>query len=107
MFFPQRRCAPESWGISAICPYLGGTPQNIFPQSCREFPVGQASRLPSNDLPAQARRPRYIPEVQKRLDFGISGARSTFMLMWLVVKVSVAFPFLSRALHDQNIGLQI
>jgi hypothetical protein len=34
--------------------------------------VGQASRLTSNDLPTQARRLRYIPEVQKQLDFGIN-----------------------------------
>jgi hypothetical protein len=33
--------------------------------------VGQASRLTSNDLPTQARHLRYIPKVQKRLDFGI------------------------------------
>jgi hypothetical protein len=33
--------------------------------------VGQASRLTSNDIRPQARRLRYIPEVQKHSDFGI------------------------------------
>jgi len=30
-------------------------------QGRREFPVGQASRLPSNDLQPQARYPRHSP----------------------------------------------
>ena len=34
------------------------------------FIVGRASRLPSNDLPKQARRPRYI-KAQKQAAFGI------------------------------------
>jgi len=33
--------------------------------------VGQASRLTSSGLHSQARRPRYIPEAQKRSVFGI------------------------------------
>jgi hypothetical protein len=36
------------------------------------FIVGQASRLPSNDLRSQARRPRYIQKVQKQAAFGIT-----------------------------------
>jgi len=36
------------------------------------FMVERASRLPSNDLPTQARRPRYHSEVQKQAAFGIT-----------------------------------
>jgi hypothetical protein len=36
------------------------------------FIVGQASRLPSNDLRSQARRPRYIQKLQKQATFGIT-----------------------------------
>ena len=31
------------------------------------FNVGRASRLPSNDLPTQARRPRYIQKTKSKL----------------------------------------
>jgi hypothetical protein len=40
--------------------------------------VGQASRLTSNDLPTQARRLRYIPKVQKRLDLVLSAVGRSF-----------------------------
>ena len=33
----------------------------------RSFIVGRASRLPSNDLPTQARRPRYIQKTKSKL----------------------------------------
>ena len=45
----------EKTGVRAKSPRLW-----IFEGSC----VGQASRLTSNDLRPQARRPRYIPEAQ-------------------------------------------
>jgi hypothetical protein len=36
------------------------------------FVVGRVSRLPSNDLPTQARRLRYIQKSKKQAAFGIS-----------------------------------
>jgi hypothetical protein len=36
------------------------------------FIVGRASRLPTNDLPTQARRPRYIQKSKSKLLFLIS-----------------------------------
>jgi hypothetical protein len=39
------------------------------------FIVGQASRLPSNDLPTQARRPRYIQKSKSKLLLVEEGGR--------------------------------
>jgi hypothetical protein len=80
----QKRVSASFWKRSpAPLPERGEFPLRaarcvIFHQNPQEdwifadANVGQASRLPSIDLRPQAGRPRYMAEVQKETDFGIS-----------------------------------
>jgi hypothetical protein len=71
--------------------------------------VGQASRLASNDLPTQARRLRYIPEVQKRLDFGIKCGGKKFLItepMWPIPVDFLGYPQCKNACEVSPTGIR-
>jgi alpha-L-fucosidase len=52
--------------------------------------VGQASRLSSNDIRPQARRPHYLPEAQKRSGFGISARTIIAASLFAVLPMAFA-----------------
>jgi hypothetical protein len=71
--------------------------------------VGQVFRLTSNDLPTQARRLRYIPKVQKRLDFGINCGGKKFLItepLWPIPVDFLGYPQSKNACEVYPTGIR-